>query len=108
MRKPERRLARILWYAREYHGRRTDLPPGNVASRQELRAIVDKGLRDPVSIARFLNENRKKNRIDPTAFAERFREAERDVNAEEEAARGKAGRGPGPPPRPPRARADMK
>jgi ribonuclease D len=88
LKRPERRLAKILWYAREYHGRRTDLPPGNVASRQELRAIVDRGLRDPVSIARFLNENRKRNRIDPGAFAERFREAERDVDEEEAAAAG--------------------
>jgi ribonuclease D len=86
MRKPERRLAKILWYAREYHGRRTDLPPGNVASRQELRVIIDRGLRDPQSIARFLNENRKRNRIDPDAFADRFGEAQRDVDAEDAAA----------------------
>ena len=89
MKKPERRLARILWYAREYHGRTTDLPPGNVASRQEMRAIVDRGLHDPQSIARFLNENRRKNLIDPQAFAERFREAQRDVDAEEAAAAGR-------------------
>jgi ribonuclease D len=83
MRKPERRLARILWYAREYHGRRTDLPPGNVASRQELRSIIDRDLRDPRAIARFLNVNRKRNLVDPEAFAQRFGEAQRDVDAEE-------------------------
>ena len=89
MRKPARRLARILWYAREYHGRRTDLPPGNVASRQELREIVDRDLHDPRAIAGFLNQSRKAHRVDPDAFAERFHEAQRDVDAED--ARGPAG-----------------
>jgi ribonuclease D len=92
MRKPERRLAKVLWYAREYYGRRADLPPGNVASRQELRAIIDRGLRDAQSIARFLNENRKRNRVDPGAFAERLAEAQRDVDAEEAATPGGARR----------------
>jgi ribonuclease D len=87
LRRPERRLARILWYAREYHARRRDLPPGNVASRQELRSIVDRGLHDPRSIAHFLNEHRKRNLVDPAAFSERFREAQRDVDAEEAASR---------------------
>jgi ribonuclease D len=90
MKRPERRLARILWYAREYHGRQTDLPPGNVASRHELRTIIDRGLRDPQSIARFLNGSRKRNLVDPNAFAERFREAEKDVDAEEAAAAGRS------------------
>ncbi len=97
MKKPDRRLARILWYAREYYGRRTDLPPGNVASRQELRAIVDKGLRDPQAIPRFLNGNRRKNLLDPRAFAECFQEAQRDVDAEEAAPTGRPGVPPAGP-----------
>ena len=96
MRKPERRLARILWYAREYYGRWSNLPPGNVASRQELRALVDKGTRDPRSIAELLNKGRQRNRIDPAAFAARFQEAEREVDAED--ATGSPGSRPARPP----------
>jgi ribonuclease D len=82
----ERRFAKLLWYAREYYGQQFNLPPGNVASKQDMRSIVDRGLRDPEKIARFLNERRKKNMIVPGDFAARFVQAERDVEAEENAA----------------------
>jgi ribonuclease D len=90
----ERRFAKRLWYAREYYGRQHDLPPGNVASKQDMRSIVDRGLRDPESIVRFLNERRKRNLIVPGDFAARFGQAEKDVGAEEtEAGRIDGGRG---------------
>ena len=82
----ERRFAKLLWYAREYYGRQYDLPPGNVASKQDMRSIVDRGLRDPERIARFLNERRKRNMIVYDDFAARFGQAERDVQAEEKEA----------------------
>ena len=83
----ERRFAKLLWYAREYYGRQYDLPPGNVASKQDMRSIVDRGLRDPERIAHFLNERRKRNLIVSGDFAARFGQAERDVEAEETEAR---------------------
>jgi ribonuclease D len=87
----QRRLAKILWYAREYYGRQHDMPPGNVASRQELRALVDRGAHDAPGISRFLNENRKKNRVDPLDFARHLEAAEKAVEAED----GKGGTGRG-------------
>ncbi len=75
----ERRFARLLWYAREYYGRAHDMPPGNVASKQDMRTIIDKAIRAPADIARFLNEHRVRNRIDPSSLAARFAEAERDL-----------------------------
>jgi ribonuclease D len=83
MRSAQRRLAKVLWYAREYYGRQHDVPPGNVASRQELRALVDRGVRDPSGVSEFLNGNRKKNRIDPIDFSQHMEAAERAVDAED-------------------------
>jgi ribonuclease D len=73
-----KRLARILWYAREYYARRHDLSPENVATKQQMRRAIDDGLRDPQKVARLFNEGRNRNRIDPGDFAERWAEAERD------------------------------
>src|SRR5208283_3024842 len=83
LRGPQRRFAKVLWYAREYYGRQHDMPPGNVASRQELRALVDRGSRDASGISKFLNENRKKNRVDPVDFALHMEAAEKTVDAED-------------------------
>lgn len=79
MSRPDRQFARILWYARELYGKSHDLPPGNVASKQDMKAIVDKGLRRPEEIARFLNEHRQKNRVDPSDLAACLSEAEKKV-----------------------------
>lgn len=92
LRGPQRRFAKVLWYAREYYGRQHDVPPGNVASRQELRALVDRGARDASGISRFLNENRKKNRVDPMDFAVHLEAAEKAVDAEDR--EGRTERGP--------------
>ncbi len=83
LRGPQRRFAKVLWYAREYYGRQRDMPPGNVASRLELRALVDRGSRDASDISKFLNENRKKNRVDPVDLALHLEAAEKTVNAED-------------------------
>jgi ribonuclease D len=79
-----RRLARLLWYARELYAKKRDVPPGNVASKEELRLMVDHGLRAPDAIARLLNKNRKKNLVDPGLFGASLREAERMQEEEEE------------------------
>jgi ribonuclease D len=92
LRGPQRRLARVLWYAREYYGRQHDMPPANVASRQELRALVDRDARDAPGISRFLNENRKRNRVDPADFAMHLAAAEKAVDAED--GQGRTERGP--------------
>jgi ribonuclease D len=87
----QRRLAQIIWHAREYYGRQHDLPPGNVASKQDMRSIIDGGLRAPEEIARFLNENRRNNRVDPSDLAVHMREAQRVVGEKESARRGAPG-----------------
>jgi hypothetical protein len=58
-----------------------------VASRQELRALVDRGARDARGIAKFLNEHRKKNAVDPMDLAMHLEAAEKAVAAEENAGR---------------------
>ena len=78
-----RRSAKVLWYAREYYGRQHDLPPGNVASKQDMRSILDRGLRGAQEIARFLNNQRKRNMIVETDLAAQLAQAEKDVQAEE-------------------------
>jgi len=89
LRGPQRRFAKVLWYAREYYGRQHDMPPGNVASRQELRALVDRGSRDASGISKFLNENRKKNRVDPVDFAIHLEAAEKSVEEEDSRSQGR-------------------
>ncbi len=79
----DRRRARILWYGREYYAREHDVPPGTVASKQEMRDILDKGLRDADSMAGFLNKNRTRNRVDSRSFALHVARAEKDVDAED-------------------------
>jgi ribonuclease D len=79
MTRPDQRFARVLWHARELYGKAHDLPPGNVASKQDMKLIVDKGLRRAADIAKLLNEHREKNRV-VTGDLERFlSEAERQV-----------------------------
>ncbi len=92
LRGPQRRFAKVLWYAREYYGRQHDMPPGNVASRQELRQLVDRDARDAPDISEFLNDNRKKNRVDPVDFAKHLAAAEKAVDAEDEQGRTERGR----------------
>jgi ribonuclease D len=78
-----RRSAKVLWYAREYYGRQHDLPPGNVASKLDMRDILDRGLRNAQEIARFLNTQRKRNMIVAEDLAAQLAQAEKDVRAEE-------------------------
>jgi ribonuclease D len=71
-----KRAARLLWYARELYARKHDLPPMNVASKEDLRLLVDRRLKTAEAIARFLNENRKRNHVEPVRFESFLREAE--------------------------------
>jgi ribonuclease D len=75
----QRESARVLWYARELYGQAHDMPPGNVASKQDMRAILDKGMRSAEAIAAFLNEHREKNRVIAADLARCFSEAEKRV-----------------------------
>jgi hypothetical protein len=81
MSRQDRQFARLLWYARELYGKAHDLPPGNVASKQDMQVIVDKGLRAAEEIARFLNERRETNRVVPSDLADCLSEAEKKVPA---------------------------
>jgi ribonuclease D len=75
----DRRFARVLWYARELYGRAHDVPPGNVASKLDMRALLDKGLRSADQVARFLNEHRERNRVVAADLANCLAEAEKQV-----------------------------
>lgn len=75
----DRQSARVLWYARELYGKDHDLPPGNVASKLDLRTIIDKGMRSADDIARFLNEHRARNRVVPADLSRCLVEAEKRV-----------------------------
>jgi ribonuclease D len=72
----QQRFARLLWYARELYGQQHDLPPGNVASKQDMRAIIDRGLRNADGIAGFLNQSRKNNRVSVDDLDARLAEAD--------------------------------
>jgi ribonuclease D len=82
-----RRFAKVLWHAREYYGRQHDLPPGNVASKQDMRDIIDRGLYHGEEIARFLNQHRKRNIVVAADLAVQLAQAEKDVAAAEAARR---------------------
>ena len=75
----DRQFAKVLWYARELYGRDHDMPPGNVASKQDMRAIIDRGMRSADKIAAFLNERRERNRVVPGDLARCLTEAEKQV-----------------------------
>jgi ribonuclease D len=75
----DRESARVLWHARELYGKAHDMPPGNVASKQDMRMIIDKEMRSSEQIAAFLNEHRAKNRIVPVDLARCLAEAEKRV-----------------------------
>lgn len=77
----EKQSARVLWYAREIYGQAHDMPPGNVASKQDMKTIIDKGMRSSDEIAALLNEHRTRNRIDARDLAAKFKEAEEKVDA---------------------------
>ena len=79
MSRPDRRFAQVLWHARELYGRAHDLPPGNVASKQDMKLIVDKGLRRAGDIAAFLNDHRERNRVVTSDLERLLSEAERQV-----------------------------
>ncbi len=79
MSRPDRRFAQVLWHARELYGKAHDLPPGNVASKQDMKVIVDKGLRRAGDIAAFLNEHRERNRVVASDLERLMGEAERQV-----------------------------
>jgi ribonuclease D len=82
MKRAARDRAKALWYAREYYARLHDLAPENVASKPRLATIVELGVRDGEAIARLLNEDRQRNRIDPRDFARTLADAERDAEAD--------------------------
>ena len=85
---PQRqRRARLLWYARELYGQRADLPPGNVASKQDLRDILDRDLGDASRIAEFLNRNRRAHHVVAEDLQARMAEAEARLRESEAGAR---------------------
>jgi ribonuclease D len=75
----DKRFAKVLWYARELYGKEHDMPPGNVASKQDMRTLMDRGLRTAEQIARFLNEHRERNRIVSQDLGRCLSEAEKQV-----------------------------
>ena len=80
--KPEgRRLARVLWHAREYYARQLDLSPEMVASKQLMRRIVDENAADAAAMVRLLNENRKREPILLAEFEACLAKAQRDAPA---------------------------
>jgi ribonuclease D len=83
------RFGRLLWYARELYAQQHDQPTVNVASKEEIRRILDKGLRTSAEVARFLNEDRRRNRIDPSELETCFSEARALIDADD--ARGHPG-----------------
>jgi ribonuclease D len=76
-----REFARVVWYAREYYGRQHDVPPGMVASKQEMRDLIDQKILLPPGIVAFLNRARRKSPIDGADFAAHFAQAQRDAAA---------------------------
>lgn len=74
-----RRLARVLWYAREYYARQLDLSPEMVASKQLLKRIIDERVGDADGIIRVLNEGRKRGPIQAAAFTTCFQKAQTDA-----------------------------
>ncbi len=74
-----RRLARVLWYAREYYARQLDLSPEMVASKQLLKRIIDERVGDADGIIRILNEGRKRGPIQAAAFTACFQKAQTDA-----------------------------
>ncbi len=79
MSRPNQQFARVLWHARELYGKAHDLPPGNVASKQDMKVIVDRGLRAAEQITRFLNDHRAKNRIVSQDLGRCLSEAEKQI-----------------------------
>lgn len=78
--KPDlRRLARVLWYAREYYARQFDLSPEMVASKQLMRHIVDENAAEGPEMVRLLNENRKREPIRMAEFVSCLEKAMRDA-----------------------------
>jgi ribonuclease D len=75
----DKRFAKVLWYARELYGKEHDLPPGNVASKLDMRTLMDRGLRSADQIARFLNEHRERNRVVSQDLGRCLSEAEKQV-----------------------------
>jgi ribonuclease D len=85
-----KRRAQVLWYAREYYARKHDQPPMNVATKEDLRAVIDRGLSAPSEVAAFMNEHSGRHRIVERDLVECLARAERDVP--ERSAHGDGGR----------------
>jgi ribonuclease D len=78
--KPDgRRLARVLWYAREYYAKKHDLSPEMVASKQLMRRIIDEDARNAAAMVALLNENRRREPIGAKEFDACLEKAERDA-----------------------------
>ncbi len=74
-----RRLAKTLWYAREYYARERDVPPDNIASKADLGYLAGNGVRDAEGIAKYLNARRHRLFIDPAGFARWLEKAENEA-----------------------------
>ncbi|HUJ77044.1 MAG TPA: hypothetical protein VL359_19415, partial [bacterium] len=80
----KQRRARVLWYARELYGQQADLPPGNVASKQDLRDLLDKDVGDARQIAELLNRTRRNHRVREEDLRDSLAEAEARISAEKQ------------------------
>jgi ribonuclease D len=76
-----KRLAKLLWYARELYAQKQDQPAGSVASKEKLRQMVDGGLHTGEAVARFLKRNRRANNIDPVLLESCLRKAGKMLDA---------------------------
>jgi ribonuclease D len=72
-------FAKVLWMAREYYARKRNVPPDTIATKIQLRRIIEENLRDPSRIAHFLNSERRRQPLDPQELGELLREAEKDA-----------------------------
>jgi ribonuclease D len=78
----QKRLARVLWYAREYYARHHDMSPENVATKPALKQVIDAGVTEAAGIAQVLNEKGGRNQVNPRDLAECLARAEREAPPE--------------------------
>jgi ribonuclease D len=76
-----RRLARVVWYAREFYARQFDLSPEMVASKQLMKRIIDENAVDAAAMVGLLNEGRKREPIRQAEFEACLVKARREAPA---------------------------
>jgi len=83
LRGPQRRFARVLWYAREYYAQAHDVAPEAVASKPLLKKIVEEQPRDAAGIVRMINDGRRSAPIAERDFQAQLARAEKDAPADD-------------------------